>query len=81
MKQVAISEFKAKCLALIDEMGRTGEPIVITKRGTPVAEVGPPSTNGRPRRRLGGMAGTLTYLTDFDITTPTSVLDDWEWDW
>ena len=35
------SEFKAKCLALMDEVARTGERIVITKNGEPVAELVP----------------------------------------
>ena len=35
------SEFKAKCLALMDEVAATGETIVITKRGRPVARMEP----------------------------------------
>ena len=33
------SDFKAKCLAIIDEVGNTGDRIVISKRGKPVAEL------------------------------------------
>lgn len=40
--QVAASEFKAKCLALLDQVAETGETIVVTKRGKPVARVVPP---------------------------------------
>jgi len=39
MKIVAASEFKAKCLAIIDEVGKSGAPIVISKRGKPVAQL------------------------------------------
>ena len=35
---------KARCLALMDEVARTGEPILITKNGKPVAELRPPLT-------------------------------------
>ncbi len=35
------SEFKAKCLALMDEIAETGEEIIITKRGKPVARLAP----------------------------------------
>ena len=35
------SEFKAKCLALMDEIAESGEEIVITKRGKPVAKLAP----------------------------------------
>ena len=43
MKQRVISatEFKAKCLALLDEVEESGETITVTKRGRPVASVGP----------------------------------------
>jgi len=38
---IKASEFKAKCLSLMDEVSRTGEPLVITKNGTPVADLVP----------------------------------------
>ena len=41
MKKIAISEFKAKCLALLDEVRTNGGTITVTKRGRPVAVVGP----------------------------------------
>jgi prevent-host-death family protein len=41
MKRVAASLFKTRCLKLLDEVAETGEPIVITKRGRPVARVIP----------------------------------------
>lgn len=41
MRTIQASEFKAKCLALMDEVSRTGEPLVITKNGKPVAELRP----------------------------------------
>lgn len=41
MPSIQASEFKAKCLALMDQVARTGETIVITKNGKPVAELRP----------------------------------------
>lgn len=41
MTTIQASEFKAKCLALMDHVARTGESIVITKNGKPVAELRP----------------------------------------
>lgn len=38
---VSATEFKAKCLALLDEVEETGDTITVTKRGKPVATVGP----------------------------------------
>ena len=40
-KQVKASEFKAKCLALIDEVAATGRPVVVTKNGKPMADLVP----------------------------------------
>ena len=41
MTTIQASEFKAKCLALMDEVARTGRTIVVTKNGKPVAELRP----------------------------------------
>ncbi len=40
------SEFKAKCLAILDEVSSTGESVMILKRGRPVAELVPPVSTG-----------------------------------
>jgi len=37
--EITVTEFKAKCLALIELVHRTGEPLVITKRGKLIAEL------------------------------------------
>ena len=41
IRTITASEFRAKCLALMDEVAETGEEIVITKRGKPVARLIP----------------------------------------
>jgi prevent-host-death family protein len=43
MEEVAISEFKAKCLALLERVRQTKKPLRITRFGKPFAEVVPPS--------------------------------------
>jgi prevent-host-death family protein len=43
MKEIAISEFKAKCLALLDQVEKSRTPIRVTRRGKAVADVFPPS--------------------------------------
>ncbi len=43
MIEVSISEFKAKCLALLEQVRKTREPIRVTRHGKPVAEVVPPT--------------------------------------
>lgn len=75
MKEVAISEFKAKCLALLDEVQKTKQPIRITRRGRPIAEVAPPSpTNNQDW--IGSMKGQSKILGD--IVSPASEESDWE---
>jgi prevent-host-death family protein len=39
MKSVAISTFKAQCLALLEDVARTGKPLLVTKRGKPLARL------------------------------------------
>jgi prevent-host-death family protein len=74
MRIIKASEFKAKCLALMDEVARTGERIVITKNGKPVAELVAP--NNRPGRVPGMMKGKIVIRGD--IMAPAADEDDWE---
>jgi prevent-host-death family protein len=75
MEEVAISEFKAKCLALIDQVQKTKKPILITKFGKPVAEVVPPSP--KPVGDwIGSMRDTIEIIGD--IVAPAGDEDDWE---
>jgi prevent-host-death family protein len=75
MKEVAISEFKAKCLALIDQVQKTKKPILITRFGKPVAEVIPPSP--KPTADwIGSMKDTIEIVGD--IISPANDLKDWE---
>jgi prevent-host-death family protein len=76
MKEIAISEFKAKCLGILEEVRKTRKPIRITRFGKPVAEVIPPSPEKTKARRLGCMVGTGVILGD--IVGPTGSLEDWE---
>jgi prevent-host-death family protein len=69
---IKASEFKAKCLALLDEVERTGETLVITKKGKPVAEITP----HKPAKRspLGIWKGRVKIKGD--IISPLDV--EWE---
>lgn len=69
-KTIAAGEFKAKCLHLLDEVAQSRAPLVITKRGKPVAKLVPIDDN--PIDIYGCMAGTGRILGD--IVRP---LDDW----
>ncbi len=61
---VAASEFKAKCLKLLGEVAETGETIVVTKRGKPVARLG-------PMEPPPSLKGSVTYLvSDEELIKP-----------
>ncbi len=76
MEQLAISKFKATCLAVLDRVNRTGQPVLITRFGEPVAEIVRPSPRERPERWLGCMRSTLRITGD--IVSPALSDDDWE---
>jgi prevent-host-death family protein len=69
---IKASEFKAKCLALMDEVARTGERVVITKNGEPIAELGP---HRKKPKTLSGLLKDDLIITG-DIMSPIDV----EWD-
>jgi prevent-host-death family protein len=69
-RQVPAGLFKAKCLALLDEVAATGQPLVVTKRGRPVAEVVPIE----PPMSLDG---SVTFnVTDDELIEPIDA--DWD---
>lgn len=76
MKEIAISEFKAKCLGILEEVRKTRKPVRVTRFGKPVAEVIPASPAEGKGRRLGSMVGTGKILGD--IVGPTGSWDDWD---
>jgi len=76
MREVAISEFKAKCLALLERVGKTKQPLRVTRFGKPVAEVVPPTPSAEPADWMGSMADTMEILDD--IVSPVIEETDWE---
>ena len=70
-----ISKFKATCLAVLEDVRRTGRSIVVTRRGVPVAEVIPPSA-ATPPAWLGMASGSGRVVGD--IVSPVAQGDDWE---
>ncbi len=69
---VAAGKFKAECLAMLDRVARTGEPLVVTKRGKPVAKVVPIVEEDA----VASLRGSVTVVGD--IVEP--VLDAWDAD-
>ena len=62
MKYIKASEFKAKCLQLMDDVAASGEPIVITKIGKPTSELVP--YQNKPDTLFGLDAGTMDCKDD-----------------
>lgn len=79
-KLVGIAELKANCTRLLREMERDGEPITVTKRGKPVAELTPVAQRSRAKTLFGMLKGSVTFAPDFNPSE--SALDpDWEKIW
>lgn len=70
-RQMPAGQFKAQCLALLDEVNATGKPLIITKRGKPVARLVPVQ---KPKRR--SLVGSILYQGD--LISPIDVA--WEAD-
>ena len=73
---MAISKFKATCLAVLERVRRTGQPVLITRFGKPVAEVVPPRPQPRSKDWLGSLSRTGSITGD--IISPASDEEDWE---
>lgn len=74
MEALAISKFKATCLAVLERVRKTGQPVLITRRGIPVAQVVPPpppepaskSAFGCMAHRVGKIGDAVTPLPEED---------------
>lgn len=58
-RHIAVSRFKAQCLALLEEIAETGEELVVTKRGQPLARV-------QSARKVASLQGSVEYLVSDD---------------
>jgi len=70
MKTLSASQFKARCLALLDDVALTGEEVVVTKRGRPVARL---VSIDAPQP----LAGSVTFhASDVELLAPLDVAWD-----
>ena len=74
MKRMQASAFKARCLAVMDDVQATGEPVIVTKRGKPVVKIIPI----KPEKDdiFGSMAGEIEIIGD--IESPVVPLKAWK---
>lgn len=73
---ITISEFKATCLGLLKKVRQTGEPIVVTLRGEPVAMVVPPPEPKHDEPCIGCLRASGKIVGD--VVSPASEESDWE---
>lgn len=82
METISISKFKATCLAVLERVRQTGQPVRITKFGKPIAEVAPAALeNGE--RILGQMRDTLGTSVGADASwdscwDPEETVREWD---
>lgn len=74
MREFSISSFKAHALSIVSAVAQTGERVLVTKRGKPMAYLVPAETAGT-NRQPGRLAGTLTH--EEDVVSPLGA-DIWE---
>jgi prevent-host-death family protein len=78
LREIAAGEFKAKCLALLDEVNETGQELIITKRGKPTAKLIP----FRPLAKksfIGRLEGIMKINGDpDDLIKPVFPEEDWD---
>ena len=61
---IAISKFKAECLSLLEEVSKTRTPLRVTRRGKPLADVIPASSEEGERSWIGSMSGSVDIVGD-----------------
>jgi prevent-host-death family protein len=80
-RTIPAGEFKAKCLALMDEVNDKKLTLIITKRGKPVAQVNPPAEEEKPFRPVWGRSPNVKILGDIISPLPQEwTLPEWAWE-
>ncbi len=74
MKTIAAGKFKAQCLSIMDEVNATREPVIITKKGRPVAKMVP--AEAEPKDVFGCLRGVMEIVGD--VESPIIPEKDWE---
>jgi prevent-host-death family protein len=74
MRKIAAAKFKAQCLKVMEQVRTTREPVLITKRGRPLAKLVPaekPSDDF-----IGRLEGVIMIMGD--VESPVVPLEDWD---
>ena len=73
IQEIAISKFKAKCLSLLEEVSKTKTPLRVTRRGKPIADVIPATSEAEERSWIGSLSGSVDIVSD--IVSPVIDMD------
>jgi prevent-host-death family protein len=76
MESIAISKFKATCLAVLERVRRSRRPVRVTRFGKPIADIVPPAPPAAPKEWLGSLAGSAVIARD--IVSPVAPAKDWD---
>jgi len=78
VRTIAAGEFKAKCLAVMAEVNSTGQPVLVTKRGKPLARV-VPSVEPTEKEEAESILGCLKHMGRItgEIVSPELSDDEW----
>jgi prevent-host-death family protein len=79
MRTMPAGEFKAKCLAVMAEVSATGQPVLVTKRGKPLARV-LPLEDHPPKEAPEAIFGCLRHMGKITGDIVSSEFSDDEWD-
>jgi hypothetical protein len=74
MREIPISKFKATCLAVLADVGKTRVPVRVTRLGKPIADIVPPAVSPK-ESWLGCMRGTVEG--EGDIVGPIGAFKGW----
>jgi len=75
-EMVPVTKFKTACLSLLDKVKSTGQPILVTRQGVPIALISPPPRPENPQSWLGSFKSKGRIVGD--IVSPASNEKDWE---
>jgi len=76
MNEVSISEFKAKCIGLLEQVRKTKQPLRVVRHGKPIVEIVPATEKVDRMEWIGSMKDSVEIRGD--VISPATDEDDWE---
>ena len=73
IQEIAISKFRAKCLSLLQELSKTKTSLRVTRRGKPMADIIPASSEAQERSWIGSLSGSIDIVGD--IVSPVTDIE------